>query len=188
MHLAVVRMDVTLWAAKHLMLFDAILAALVVATLLYHRRHSIVVWWSIVASSMLVASLGLARFASLFYTDPRPFAQEHYQPLLPHTANNGFPSGYATLAAAIVFAVLLLSRRWAIPFLLLAIMIDWARVGVGLHHVIDIVAAWAFVAVAGSIVFMPATVAACILIPHLPPALTAERFRLRERFDASATA
>jgi membrane-associated phospholipid phosphatase len=184
MHLAVLRMDMTIWAAKHLMLFDAILAAVVVAGLLYHRRHSIVVWWSIVAPSTFVASIALSRFASLLYADPRPFAVQHYQPLLPHTANNGFPSGYATLAAAIVFAVLLLSRRWAIPFLLLAIMIDWARVGVGLHHVIDIVAAWVFVAVACGIVFMPATVLACILIPKIPSALTAESLRLRGQTQA----
>ena len=74
MHLAVLRMDMTIWAAKHLMLFDAILAAVVVAGLLYHRRHSIVVWWSIVAPSTFVASIALSRFASLFYADPRPFA------------------------------------------------------------------------------------------------------------------
>ena len=80
------------------------------------------------------------------------------------------------------------SSCWAIPFLVLAILIDWARVGVGLHHMVDIVAAWVVVLVAGGIVFMPATVLACILIPHIPPTLTVERIRLRGRLETNAPA
>src|SRR4051794_24104859 len=167
-----IRVDVTVWAAQHLMLVDALLAGVVVLALLYRRRHAVVVWWSVTTSAMVVTSFALSRLGSLLFMDPRPFAVGHYHPLLPHTANNGFPSGYATCAAIIVVAVLFLNTRWSIPFVLLAVLIDWARVGVGFHHLIDILGAWAFVAIAGALVYVPATILAAILIPSIPTSWT----------------
>lgn len=174
--------DLVIFAAQHLMTVDAVLAVVVVLGILSRRRHANIVWWAVTFVFMLVLSFAVSRLVGAIYVDPRPFVVGHYKPLLPHTANNGFPSGYATAAAVIVFAVLLLSRRWSIPFLILAMLIDWARVGVGLQHTIDIVGAWIIVALSTVIAFwIGALLSAIVLLDRVPPSWTAERFRLGAR-------
>jgi undecaprenyl-diphosphatase len=174
--------DLVIFAAQHLMTVDAVLAVIVVLGLLSRRRHATVVWWSVTFVLMLVLSFALSRLVGAVYVDPRPFVVGHYKPLLPHTVNNGFPSGYATAAAVIVLGVLLLNRRWSIPFLIMAVLIDWARVGVGLQHTIDIVGAWIIVALSTVIAFwIGALLSAIVLLDRIPPSWTAERFRLGER-------
>lgn len=170
--------DLTIFAATNLMKVDAGLAVVVVVALLFRRRHANVVWWTITTGLMGIFTFVFSRLGSAVYTDPRPFATQHFRPLLPHTANNGFPAGYAVAAAAIVFAVVLLSRRWAIPFVIMAILIDCARVGVGFHHTVDIVGAWLFVLLAAVTAFIFGWLPAAILLPRIPAKLTAERLRL----------
>jgi undecaprenyl-diphosphatase len=170
--------DLTVFAAQHLTYVDVGLAALVLAGLLYRRRHATVVYWIIASGLMLTLSLVFSRIGSALYTDPRPFVEGHFQPLLPHTANNGFPPGHAVLAAAVVAAVLFLSWKWAIPYVILAFLIDWARVGVGIVHVMDIASAWGFVALASLIAFAIGPVTTAILLPSIPSSWTAEPFRL----------
>lgn len=171
--------DITLFAAQHLVVVDAILAAIVVGALLYHRHHAAVVCWTITVTAMFGISLLLFRILDELVFDPRPFAVGHYQPLLPHTANNGFPSGYALLAAAIVSSVFFANRKWAIPFVLLAFLVGWARVGVGIHHMVDIAGSWGIVTVASLIAFVVGPVVTAILLPSIPPSWTAERVRVR---------
>jgi undecaprenyl-diphosphatase len=173
--------DLTIFAARHLVVVDAGLAVVVLASLLFHRHHAAVVVWTITSSLMLALSLVLFRIADAFIVDPRPFVVAHFQPLLPHTANNGFPSGYALLAAAIVSAVLFASRQWAIPFVILAILVDWARVGVGIHHVGDIIGSWIIVALASLIALVAGPVITAIVLPAIPSSWSAERFRLGRR-------
>jgi undecaprenyl-diphosphatase len=174
--------DLVIFAAQHLMTVDAVLAVIVVLGLLVRRRHANIVWWTVTFVLMVGLSFAISRLVGSIYVDPRPFVVGHYRPLLPHTANNGFPSGYATAAAVIVFAVLLLNRRWAIPFIVLALLIDWARVGVGLQHTIDIVGAWVIVALSTVVAFwIGALLSAIFLLDRIPPSWTAERLRLGER-------
>ena|SRR5947209_6957622 len=170
--------DVTLFAAQHLVFADAILAALVVAGLLYRRHHAAVVCWAITVVTMLSISLVLFRIFDALFFDPRPFAVGHYHPLLAHTANNGFPSGYALLSAAIVSAVQFANRKWAVPFIILGLLVGWARVGVGIHHVIDIAGSWGIVTLASLIAFMVGPLAAAILLPAIPSSWTFERLRV----------
>jgi undecaprenyl-diphosphatase len=110
--------------------------------------------------------------------DPRPFAVNHFQPLLPHTANNGFPSGYGLLAATIVAAIFFANRRWTVPFIILAFLIGWARVGVGIHHTVDVAGSWGIVLLASLIAFVIGPVVTAILLPSIPSSWTVEGLRL----------
>src|SRR5207302_9156851 len=123
----------------------------------------------------------LFRIANALIVDPRPFVEGHFRPLLPHTPNNGFPSGYGLMSADVVVGILFLSRRWVVPFVVLAVLIDWARVGVGIQHVIDIVGGCAVAGLAGMLALAIGPVISALLLPAIPPRWTAEGLRIRTR-------
>ncbi|MGH2447883.1 MAG: phosphatase PAP2 family protein, partial [Chloroflexota bacterium] len=126
--------DLTIFAARYLVFIDAALAAAVILWLLWRRPVSSWVGYGIAAAVLLVLSVVFAHIGAAVYSDPRPFTQDHIKPLISHAADNGFPSDHALLAAAIVALVGMLSLWWALQFVVLGILVDWARVGAGIHH------------------------------------------------------
>lgn len=81
----------------------------------------------------------LALIAGHLYYDTRPFVVEHIEPLIPHAANNGFPSDH-TLYAMVAATTLFIHRRKLGVFLgILAILIGVSRVMANVHYPIDIV-------------------------------------------------
>lgn len=140
--------DLTIFAAKYLVFIDALLALVAVIWLLQSRSRPRAVRWLIATVIMLVLSYVFAKIGAAIYSDPRPFTVDHVKPLISHAADNGFPSDHALLAAAIVAAVLMLSPAWSIPFVILGILVDWARVGTGVHHVVDVLGSAVFVIIA----------------------------------------
>src|SRR5947209_13478504 len=124
-------------AVKHLTIFNAGLVALVLVGLLLRRRHATVVWWALSTALMITFSFLFSRAGSLVYHDPRSVTAVHLKPLaplvpfLPHLEHNSFPSSHAIFAAMIVSMVLFLSRRWALPFVILGVLDTWVRMGVG---------------------------------------------------------
>jgi undecaprenyl-diphosphatase len=84
-------------------------------------------------------AFGIASVAGLLYYNPPPFVIEQTIPLIPHQADNGFPSDhtlYAMVAAADIF---IYRRRIGILLGILAVLVGVARVIAGIHHPIDIV-------------------------------------------------
>src|SRR5918911_1623581 len=118
----------TAFLANYLIFVDGFAAAVVIASLLYRRPRFLGFRWAVAAAVLLVLSYVFAQVGGLLYYDPRPFAVGHFQPLIPHAADNGFPSDHALVAAVLVAVVALVDILWALPFALLAIVIDWARV------------------------------------------------------------
>lgn len=86
--------------------------------------------------ALALAGIGLAGY---LWTDPRPFVVDGTTPLIPHAANNGFPSDHTTLAAAIAAALYPWRRRLATSLLLLALVVGAARVAAHVHHIPDII-------------------------------------------------
>ena len=80
----------------------------------------------------------ISEIAGRLYYNPRPFALGHFQPLIPHKADNGFPSHHALLASAISTIVFLFSRRLGLVLWILALFVGFSRVYAGVHHMIDI--------------------------------------------------
>jgi undecaprenyl-diphosphatase len=109
-----------------------------------------VVWLTLPRSDKFrmagVGLLGLALLAVLInvagalWTDPRPFAVDGTTPLIPHPADNGFPSDHATAAAAAATVVAIWRRRAGIVLWLIALGVAASRVAVHLHHVPDVLA------------------------------------------------
>jgi len=80
----------------------------------------------------------ISEVAGRIYYNPRPFAAGNFQPLIPHKANNGFPSHHALLTFALSAIVFLFSRRLSLVLWALALFVGFSRVYSGVHHMVDI--------------------------------------------------
>ncbi len=90
-----------------------------------------------------VLSLIFSKIGSHLYTNPRPFVQGHFTPLISHGADNGFPSDHTLLASFLGWASLPYSRKMGVALLVLAALIGGARMAAGVHHLIDIIGSFA---------------------------------------------
>lgn len=81
----------------------------------------------------------VAKTGSVFFESPRPFVLSGIPPLLPHAADNGFPSDHTLLSAACAALVLWSGKRLGIVLMGMAFLVGYARVLAGVHHLVDIV-------------------------------------------------
>jgi undecaprenyl-diphosphatase len=98
-----------------------------------------------------VLAFVFTKLGGLLINDPRPFVIAHTLPLIPHGADNGFPSDHTVLCMTVA-GVLALRKQWIGGMLALcALLVGAARVLAGLHHPLDILGgiAIALLAVAG---------------------------------------
>ena len=158
----------TIFLANYLLFVDGLAAVIVIAGLLYRRARFLAFRWAVAAGVIGILCFVFVQIGGLLYYDPRPFVVGHFQPLISHAADNGFPSDHALLAAALIALVALIDIPLALPFTLLAIVIDWARVGVGVHHDVDIVGSSVFVALATLIALLLRPLIVRWLAPRLP--------------------
>jgi undecaprenyl-diphosphatase len=157
--------DLTIFAANYLVFIDLGLALVTIAVILLRRPRIETLKWALGAAIVLALSYVFAQIGAAVYSDPRPFSIDHVRPLIAHAADNGFPSDHALLAAAIVALVLLADYRFVLPFVILGVIVDWARVGAGIHHVVDVVGSTLFVALA-TLIAVPAAI---YLTPRVTP-------------------
>ncbi len=123
-----------IFIAKYLVFVSAAIAVLYFAKLSRAKQKEMLIF----AVILLPLSYIVAKLVSRFYFDPRPFVQGNFTPLLPHAADNGFPSDHTLLAAAIAFATFHFNKKLGLFLLLLAILVGVARILAGVHHVADI--------------------------------------------------
>ena len=92
----------------------------------------------LVAVPAFVLAYLAALVASQLYFDPRPFVVGNFIPLIPHIADNGFPSDHALLVCAIASVATFLNTRLAFVLWIIALLVMAGRVYVGLHTVLDV--------------------------------------------------
>ncbi len=93
----------------------------------------------------------LGLIANHLYIDPRPFVVDHFTPLIAHTPDNGFPSDHTLLAAAFAAVGMYWNKWLGIVLWAITVVIAAARVYVGLHHPLDVVASMMCALIAVSI-------------------------------------
>ena len=160
--------DLTIFAANDLVFIEGMVAALVLLVLLYRTPRAVIVRWAVAGGAMVIVAYLAAQIGGALYNDPRPFAVEHFRPLIAHIADNGFPSDHSLMAAALLAAVALASVRWALAILPLTVLVEWARVGAGLHHPIDVVGSDLCVAVGALAALLIAPALSRIVVPFVP--------------------
>jgi undecaprenyl-diphosphatase len=142
-----------IFIAKYLLFVSVFIAILYFAKMSRVKQKETLIF----AAILLPLSYIAAKIVSHFYFDPRPFVIGHFTPLIPHAADNGFPSDHTLLAAAIAFVIFHYNKKIGLLLFVFAILIGLARVLAGVHHSIDI---------AGSIVIVGAIFA---LMTHTNP-------------------
>ncbi len=91
----------------------------------------------------------VSRIAGLLYNDPRPFVVSHFIPLIAHAPDNGFPSDHVLLTGAIAMVIWFYNKKLSLTLWAIALLIGWARVYSGIHHIADIAGSITIVIVVG---------------------------------------
>jgi undecaprenyl-diphosphatase len=162
--------DLTIFAASYLVFIEAPVGAAILFYLLYRHPRATIVRCVVGVCLMLVVAYIAAQIGGALYNDPRPFVG-HFEPLIPHAADNGFPSDHALLAASIVGAIALVRVGWSLLVVPLAVLIEWARVGAGIHHPVDVIGSDVCVAIGFLIAIVVAPAIARWLLPYVPDRL-----------------
>jgi undecaprenyl-diphosphatase len=163
--------DLTIFGAKYLVFLEALLAVALLVPVLLPRPRVEWIRWAVLMGITLVLAYAFAKVGGALYSDPRPFVTDHVRPLIPHAADNGFPSDHALLATVLVAAVAFVRPLWSLPVAAVAVLVDWARVGAGIHHVADVLGSTVFVAVAAVVALLLAPAIVRLITPHLPAAM-----------------
>ncbi len=98
--------------------------------------------------ALLLAKIG----GALFY-NARPFVSDNLVALMPHAADNGFPSDHTLMSAAIAATVYYFSKKLGLVILGLAIIIGVSRVLAHVHHPIDIIGSLVFATIGGLVAY-----------------------------------
>ncbi len=106
-------------------------------------------------------SLIVARILSHFIYNARPFVVEGVKPLIPHVADNGFPSDHTLLAMTISAVIIIYNRKVGIVLLILSTIVGVARVFAKVHAPVDILGS--------AIVAFSSVVAAWIILERVRP-------------------
>ncbi|UNJ81272.1 phosphatase PAP2 family protein [Metabacillus dongyingensis] len=80
------------------------------------------------------------RIIELFIYRERPFISHEIIQLVEHSANSSFPSDHATSAIAIAVTLWLSSHHFKYTWFILAVVIAFSRIWVGVHYPLDVVA------------------------------------------------
>jgi undecaprenyl-diphosphatase len=74
-----------------------------------------------------------------FYHEARPFSTQSFAPLV-GTGGWAFPSGHAAFFFALAMAVWYANRKWGVWYIILAALMAFARIYVGVHWPFDVIA------------------------------------------------
>lgn len=80
----------------------------------------------------------ISRICAALYFNPRPFVDNQFLALIPHQANNGFPSDHTLLSSAVAMVICHFNKKLGWFLMFLALLVGLARVYVGVHHYLDI--------------------------------------------------
>jgi undecaprenyl-diphosphatase len=103
----------------------------------------------VVVAAVLLADATANLLKPVFGRDRPPLRYPSPEPLVPVPGTAAFPSGHAatSFAGAVVLAAVEPRLRW--PLLVLAALVAWSRVYVGVHYPLDVVAGAALGAAIG---------------------------------------
>ena len=92
-------------------------------------------------SSAFISRYVFTTAIRFFYYHPRPFlVLQNVHQLLEHDTESSFPSGHASFYFAIATAVYLYNKKAGYTYFVLAALMGFARVFVGVHWPLDIIA------------------------------------------------
>jgi undecaprenyl-diphosphatase len=128
-----------IFSAQSLIYILFLAAAVCLGYLAYKRHWREVMLFFIALGTSFVILLILSKL----YVSSRPFVDHTITQLLPHSANQSFPSDHATASFAIALAILVFTRFKKIGWTLLVVaaLVGFARIYTGVHYPLDVAGA-----------------------------------------------
>lgn len=83
--------------------------------------------------------LMIALITNVIIPSPRPFVVGHFEPLIPASTDNGFPSDHVLLSMALAAVAFIVNRKMGIFLLILATIVGIGRVLAQVHHPLDVI-------------------------------------------------
>jgi undecaprenyl-diphosphatase len=128
-----------------------IVAAALVAIPLWLRSDGL---RSLVAAALgALLAVALTAAIGMLWDRPRPFVAEHFTPLISHAADASFPSDHLAALGAVTICVWFTSRRLGLIVAVIALVVAFARVYVGVHYVSDVAGGFALGLACGALMW-----------------------------------
>ena len=135
---------VTIFFAKYVVFIIVLIAGIYWLTLPNKQKVQMLIFGAIIA----IVTFILTRIGSAVYYDARPFVDMNVTPILPHDANNGFPSDHTALAFVAAAAVFYMNRKLGSVLFVIAFTVGASRVVGYIHSPTDIAGSIVFVVIA----------------------------------------
>lgn len=139
----------------------ALFGALLLVSYLWCRRRSDLtgVAGSVWAGAAAIVALGIAQMIGALVDRPRPYTTiANVQVLIGRTTDVSFPSDHATTVGAVAVGLWFVDRRFGVVAGVAAVLMAIARVYVGAHYPLDVIAGLALggaVAALGRVLVVP---------------------------------
>lgn len=117
---------------------DLVYGTVVVLGVLWFHRNGLRAGLAVAVGALLALALG--QLLGSLFPESRPFVTDHFTPLVAHAADGSFPSDHLLVLGALVGGCLMASRPLAVAAALMALLVAAARVYVGIHHPVDVIA------------------------------------------------
>lgn len=129
-----------IYTTRYFIYFLAVLALIFVLVVFKKNKERC---WNVLRIFLSTAfAYIISQVIGFFYFRPRPFALlDGVNELIKKSPlDKSFPSDHTTGAFAIAFAVFLLNKKWGSVFLIIAFLIGFSRIFVGVHYPLDVLA------------------------------------------------
>lgn len=103
-----------------------------------NRKKQMYLFLFAVAGEVLARGF-IAEAFYFIYNRARPFVELSVTTLVHHAPTASFPSGHATFSFFLAFALFLYNKKWGWAATIMAILVAWGRVAVGVHWPSDVI-------------------------------------------------
>jgi undecaprenyl-diphosphatase len=86
----------------------------------------------------LPLTYGLGLTARSLWFNARPFVEKNIEPLIKHSADNGFPSDHTLLLAALAAGMFYFDKKIALVLWIITLIVGISRILAQVHHFADI--------------------------------------------------
>ncbi|MFA6495291.1 MAG: phosphatase PAP2 family protein [Candidatus Paceibacterota bacterium] len=127
-----------IFCAQYLMVILGVVFLIAVARQRNRKKQMYLLLFGI-AGEVLARGI-IAEVFYFVYHRARPFVELSVTALVQHAPTASFPSGHATFSFFLAFALFLYGKKWGWAGMVMAILIAWGRVAVGVHWPTDVLA------------------------------------------------
>lgn len=128
--------NIMIFCASYLVYIIFLIAAVIMADCAHRRAWKPVIYFFMTLAITFI----LSQLASMLNFDHRPFMDYNLTQLVAHASGKSFPSDHTTVTAGIAFGLLFFTRFKKLGWIVLVVaaLIGFARVFVGIHYPLDI--------------------------------------------------